>query len=144
MTKGQERKAVEYFKSVSPSQVLIHTSGEKAVSKMDLKTIEELKKIFHLPDDVINVLVQYIVLAGLTLNHPSVYKIATHWSRMGITDAEEAMGIVKKEHQKYKNLWMVNLANKKKMKTIDSIRAAAESSLTNDQLGKYVRDYFRE
>lgn len=138
------QSAAAYFKSIHPRQMIMHTTGKGSVSKMDMSVIEDLNKRYHLPDEVVNVLVQYILLASLTLSHPSLFKIAIHWSRMKVNTAEQAMSLVKKEHTKYKSLWMTDIlhAKKKSGLTVDMFRGAADSNLTDEQLGAYIRELF--
>ena len=136
--------AAAYFKSVHPRQMIMHTTGKDSVSKMDMTVIADLNKRYHLPDEVVNVLVQYILLASLSLSHPSLFKIAMHWSRMNVATAEQAMNLVKKEHAKYKTLWMTDILHSKKKTgiTVEMIRGAAASNLTDEQLGAYIRELF--
>lgn len=136
--------AAAYFKSIGPRQMIMHTTGKNSVSNMDMTIIADLNKRYYLPEEVINVLVQYILLASLSLSHPSLFKIAMHWSRMKVATAEEAMDLVKKEHTKYKTLWMTDILHSKKKTalTVDMIRGAADSNLTNEQLGAYIRELF--
>lgn len=140
-----ENSAAAYFKTMQPRQVIMHTTGENSVSKMDMNVIADLNKLYHLPDEVINVLVQYVLLASLSLSHSSVFKIAVHWSRMKVATAEQAMELVKKEHKKYKTLWMTDILNqtKKRSVSMEMVRGAAESNLTDEQLGAYIRELFR-
>ena len=136
--------AAAYFKSISPRQMIMHTTGKDSVSNMDLTVIADLNKRYHLRDEVINVLIQYILLASLSLSHPSLFKIAMHWSRLKVETAEEAMNLVQKEHTKYKTLWMTDILHSKKktVLTVDMIRGAASSNLTDEQLGAYIRELF--
>ncbi|MCI2255853.1 DnaD domain protein [Domibacillus sp. PGB-M46] len=136
--------AAAYFKSIHPRQMIMHTTGKDSVSNMDLTVIADLNKRYHLPDEVINVLIQYILLASLSLSHPSLFKIAMHWSRLKVETAEEAMKLVQKEHTKYKTLWMTDILHSKKktVLTVDMIRGAASSNLTDEQLGAYIRELF--
>jgi replication initiation and membrane attachment protein DnaB len=138
------QSAAAYFKSIHPKQIIMHTTGKNSVSKMDMTVIADLNKRYHLPDEVVNVLVQYILLASLSLSHPSLFKIAMHWSRMKVETAEQAMELVKKEHTKYKTLWMTDILHTKKKTnvTVDMIRGAAGSNLTDEQLGAYIRELF--
>ncbi|WP_046175572.1 DnaD domain protein [Domibacillus indicus] len=138
------QSAAAYFKSIHPRQMIMHTTGEQSVSKMDMTVITDLSKRYNLPDEVINVLVQYILLASLSLSHPSLFKIAMHWSRMNVKTAEQAMELVKKEHKKYKTLWMTDILHlqKKTDITVDMIRGAASSNLSDEQLGAYIRELF--
>lgn len=140
-----ENNAAAYFKTVDPQQVIMHTTGEESVSKMDMTVISDLNKRYNLPDEVINVLVQYILLASLSLSHPSVFKIAVHWSRIKVETAEQAMDLVKKEHKKYKTLWMTDIINQKKKRDVgvEMIQGAVNSNLTDAQLGAYIRELFR-
>jgi DnaD/phage-associated family protein len=102
MTKIATKEALmEYLNSATPEEVLTDLSGGKSPSKSELDIIEHIKE-FKLPDEVINVLIQYVLLkTDMKLTRRYMEKIASHWARKKIKTVEQAMEIAKKEHKQY-------------------------------------------
>lgn len=60
------------------------------VTPMDVITIEQLLIDYQLPEEVLNVMVDYVYKTNQTLAKPLMVAIAQEWSKKGIKTAEEA------------------------------------------------------
>ncbi|MDZ5712433.1 replication initiation and membrane attachment family protein [Jeotgalibacillus haloalkalitolerans] len=97
-----EDQTLQYLKKSSPVQVLIDASKGVKPSNAELELIDHLIHEKKLPDEVINVLIQFVLLrTNMKLTKGFTEQIASQWVRIGIKTAEEAMAEAKKEHKNY-------------------------------------------
>ena len=87
---------VEYFKTVSPIQ-LLNEIGENMVSVADLRTVERLIDEVGLAPSVVNVLLAYIAKTkeGVLPGFSYFQKVGQTWKRNQINSVELAMDYVK-------------------------------------------------
>ena len=87
----EELKHIEQLENLSPLQLLsFYQSGSK-VALTDIELVDSLSHNFKLPNEVINVLLEYVLLKyDYKLPRNLVEKIAAHWKRLGIKTAKEA------------------------------------------------------
>lgn len=99
---GSEDQTLQYLKNNSPVQVLIDASKGVKPSNAELELIDHLIHEKKLPDEVINVLIQFVLLrTNMKLTKGFTEQIASQWVRIGLKTAEEAMAEAKKEHKNY-------------------------------------------
>ena len=95
-----ETDYLNYFKTISPIKLLENESGQKAAST-EIKVIEQLYEKTSLKEEVINVLIAYVL--GIKENvFPSFNyfeKIASEWSRNDLTTAEAALEYIKNRNK---------------------------------------------
>jgi len=95
-----ETDYLNYFKTISPIKLLENESGQKAASS-EIKVIEQLYEKTSLKEEVINVLIAYVL--GIKENvFPSFNyfeKIASEWSRNDLTTAEAALEYIKNRNK---------------------------------------------
>ncbi|MFS0615283.1 DnaD domain protein [Lederbergia ruris] len=136
MTKRE--KLIEYFKTVTPEEFLMDLQKGSKPIEADLKLIKEIREI-GLSNEAINVLIHYILIkSDMKLNKNYALKIASHWNEKRVTTADEAMKLAKQEHEiygNYKNSYKESSAER--LKAIEV--AAKDLSMTNEQLGQFVR-----
>lgn len=139
------QELVKKFESLTPEELLNYLSGGKDVSEIDLQLIEELRST-GLNDGTINVLLHYVTLVTKgKLPSDEVKKIAAHWKSKEISTVQEAMKFARTEHEKYQK-WRTEKLNVKEDSAIkevdilDSIMAAINAGLNDEQLGKYVKN----
>ncbi|TFE00955.1 replication initiation and membrane attachment family protein [Jeotgalibacillus salarius] len=117
---GSEDQTLKYLKKSSPVQVLIDASKGVKPSTAELQLIDYLIHEKKLPDEVVNVLIQFVLLrTNMKLTKGFTEQIASQWVRIGIETAEQAMAEAKKEHKNYLT-WKKSGGNKpaRKEKTI--------------------------
>jgi replication initiation and membrane attachment protein len=99
---SKEEELIEYLETTSPTDVLKDISGGIEPAKSDLKAIEEVMFSKKLSTGVTNVLLQYVLLkTDMKLTKGYMEKIASHWVRKKVSNAQEAMDLAKKEHRQY-------------------------------------------
>lgn len=98
----EEEKAIQWFETVSPYEVLEGIAGGAKPAASDLKLIESIMFEQKLLPGVVNVLIDYVMRTNdMKLSRAYVEKIAAHWSRKKIKTVKEAMDLARAEHQKY-------------------------------------------
>ncbi|KIL46286.1 replication initiation and membrane attachment family protein [Jeotgalibacillus campisalis] len=101
-SESDDSELMDYLEKASPVQVLKDASNGVEPTKSELTLIEDLLYEKKLPQGVVNVLLQFVLLrTGMKLTKAFVEQIATHWARSNITTVEDAMELAKKEHKKY-------------------------------------------
>lgn len=139
------QELVNKFETLTPEELLSYLSGEKDVSENDLQLIQELRST-GLNDGTINVLLHYVSLVTKgKLPSDEVKKIAAHWQSKEISNVQEAMKFARTEHEKYQKWRTEKLSVKedsaiKEVDILDSIMAAIKAGLSDEQLGKYVKN----
>ncbi|MEI4617730.1 DnaD domain protein [Bacillus cereus] len=143
MEKQQKELLIQQLNSVAPEQLLSELSGGATIPKGDLRIVTDMRDNYRLPNPVINLIYYVMLRSDMILNPEYVKKIAGHWVRKKVTTVENALSLAKKEDELYTK-W---IHNKKKeenephtITTIDAIKGAIKSGLTDEQLGKYVRN----
>lgn len=98
----EEEKAIQWFETVSPYELLEGIAGGAKPAASDLKLIESIMFEQKLLPGVVNVLIDYVMRTNdMKLSRAYVEKIAAHWSRKKIKTVKEAMDLARSEHQKY-------------------------------------------
>ncbi|WP_163653307.1 replication initiation and membrane attachment family protein [Listeria sp. PSOL-1] len=94
-----------YLENVSPFQLLVDITDGATPAETDLRVIEEVMTKQNLPEPVMNVLIEYVLLrldGKIARNY--MMTIAAHWKRKKVKTAKEAMELALSEHEKYKRL----------------------------------------
>ncbi|MBP1930317.1 replication initiation and membrane attachment family protein [Ammoniphilus resinae] len=100
-TKEEEHKAA--LEKLSPIALLEQYQDGGKNSPADLKIIEELLHNYKLPPAVINVLLEYVMITNnKQLPRSLIFKIATHWKRLGIETVDQALTQAKQLYQENK------------------------------------------
>lgn len=108
-------KMIYTFENTNPYQFLKSKYKDGKVVLRDLKIVEMLLIDLKLTPAVVNVLLDYVLRTNnKKLNRTYIETIASHWKRLGIETAEEAMNACIKEHKKRKNK---NIENNSKSKS---------------------------
>ncbi|MBN6188030.1 DnaD domain protein [Aneurinibacillus sp. BA2021] len=77
--------------TLSPLQLIENYQHGAKVAPADQKIVEELLEQYQLPPGVVNVLLEYVMLAyDRQLPKDVIYKIAAHWKRHNIQTVQEA------------------------------------------------------
>jgi replication initiation and membrane attachment protein len=93
---------VRRLETMSPLDRLsdLHQGGK--IPNADIHLVESLINEYKLPLPVVNVLLEYVLLTQQDqLPRPLVEKIAGHWKRLKLTNAQEALEIAKKMHKQW-------------------------------------------
>jgi replication initiation and membrane attachment protein len=100
--KTKEEMLIQELETMSPKQLLEDFSSGNRASDQDLKAVREVMTTQGLPTPVMNVLIHYVLLqTNMKLSKGYLEKIASHWSRMNLKTAKEAMDFAKKEKAKF-------------------------------------------
>ena len=98
-----EEEHKEALNRLSPIVLLEQYQGGSKVSPADLKIVDELTSNYNLQPGVINVLLEYVMLTNNKQLPPAlIYKIATHWKRLGIQTVDQAKEQAKQLYQNLK------------------------------------------
>ena len=101
---SKKGKMIYTFENTNPYQFLKSKQKGGKVSTRDLKIIEDLLIDFELSPACVNVLIDYVLrISNQKLNRTFIETIASHWKRLKIETAIEAMDACKKEHKSKKN-----------------------------------------
>lgn len=101
---SKKGKMIYTFENTNPYQFLKSKYKDGKVVTRDLRIIENLLVDLKLSPAVVNVLLDYVLrVNNKKLNKTYIETIASHWKRLGIETAEEAMNACIKEHKKKKN-----------------------------------------
>ncbi|HLS59871.1 MAG TPA: DnaD domain protein [Virgibacillus sp.] len=99
----KEEKLIQHLETVSPKQLLEDLSGGNRASEQDMRVVREVMTGQGLPPPVMNVLIHYVLLqSNMKLSKAYLEKIASHWSRANLRNAQEAMEFAKKEIEQFK------------------------------------------
>lgn len=94
-----------YLERVTPFQLLVDIADGATPAETDLRTVEEVMTQQNLPEPVMNVLIEYVLLRlDRKLSKNYMMTIAAHWKRKNVKTAKEAMELALSEHEKYKRL----------------------------------------
>ena len=155
LIKDKEYELIQYFNNVTLEEILNDLSGVAGPSKDVLEVLDYIKKC-GLPKGVLNVLIYYVMFVFDTkLSKSFIEKIVIEWSRKNINTPMEAIGISRMDRKKYQ-LWaevakkrdreakqplQLNKVDKVKLKAIE--RAAKSTSMSDADLGRFVREMFK-
>lgn len=90
--------------SLSPLQLMEYYQRGGKIAPADQKIVEELLEQYQLPPGVVNVLLEYVMLAyDRQLPKDVIYKIAGHWKRHNIQTVQEAKRQARQFYMERKN-----------------------------------------
>lgn len=151
----KEYELIQHFNNVTLEEMLNELSDVTGPSKDDYEALEHVSK-YGLPKGVLNVLIYYsMVVFDTKMSKSFMGKIAIDWARKKIKTPMEAMEISKSHHEKYREWAKVSEKEDREAKQssqlnkIESTRlkaielAASSPSMSDDDLGKFVRDLFK-
>ncbi len=94
-------ETLRVFDSYDSELFLMKINNGRALSKYEKDLITLLRNDYMLPDPVINVLIDYVLLINdKNLNKPFVETIAANWSRKRFETSQQAMDFVKDYNKK--------------------------------------------
>ena len=94
-------RKINLMESKSPKDYLSYLQGGTKPASADLKVINDLSKNYHLPNPVINAVVDYVLYkADNVLSRPYAEKVAVSLVRENILTAVDAMNYLKKVDKK--------------------------------------------
>ena len=97
-------KKINLMETKSPKDYLSYLQGGTKPASADLKVINDLSKNYHLPNPVINAVVDYVLYkADNVLSRPYAEKVAVSLVRENILTAVDAMNYLKKVDKKSHN-----------------------------------------
>lgn len=106
----KREELILYLETTSPEILLTDIARGVPPSKQDLLIIQSIRDTSRLPDPVINVLLQYVLLkTDMKLTKSLSEKISAHWARKQIKTAAEALDLAKKEHTSAGNKILKNV-----------------------------------
>ncbi|WP_424474786.1 replication initiation and membrane attachment family protein [Oceanobacillus kimchii] len=99
--KTKKEQLIYELERISPTQLLKDLSRGNDASDQDVKVIESVMTKQDLPAPVMNVLIHYVLLqSNMKLSKAYLEKIASHWSRLNLQTASDAMNFARQEQQK--------------------------------------------
>ncbi|PFW93890.1 hypothetical protein COF81_09515 [Bacillus pseudomycoides] len=133
----QVKQFIELLNSSKPEEYLSDCIRATTPHWKDLDRISSAKEYGKLPEPVINVLINYVILKTEVHALNKVFKdIAVEWSRKDIKTAEEAIVLARQENKKYEK-WIEKYYEDSWLG--DVLRGAIISGMTDKELGQYVR-----
>ncbi len=97
-------RKINLMEMKSPKDYLSYLQGGTKPASADLKVINDLSKNYHLPNPVINAVVDYVLYkADNVLSRPYAEKVAVSLVRENILTAVDAMNYLKKVDKKSRN-----------------------------------------
>ena len=97
-------RKINLMETKSPREYLSILQGGTKPASADLKLINDLSKNYHLPNPVINAIVDYVLYkADNVLSRPYAEKVAVSLVRENIQTAVDAMNYLKKVDKKSRN-----------------------------------------
>ncbi|BAC14113.1 replication initiation and membrane attachment family protein [Oceanobacillus iheyensis] len=98
--KTKKEQLIYELERISPTQLLKDLSRGNDASDQDIKVIETVMTKQDLPAPVMNVLIHYVLLqSNMKLSKAYLEKIASHWSRLNLQTASDAMNFARQEQQ---------------------------------------------
>ncbi|GKV65552.1 MULTISPECIES: DnaD domain protein [unclassified Sporosarcina] len=142
---------LNYLENTTTEDMLRDMSGGKKPFAVDVQLAERLVNKHGMSTGVVNVLFQYVFLRNegkFTTNY--IERIASHWMHKKVTTAREALEVSRNEHRKYEEWKRDGQQSKKEAgntKVIEARQIAIEiavrdASMSDEQLGKFVREMF--
>lgn len=97
----KEEQLIQKLETISPQQLLVDLSSGNVASEQDMKMVRDIMTSQGIPAPVMNVIIHYVMLqSNMQLSKPYMTTIASHWSRIGLKTAREAMAFAKSEVKK--------------------------------------------
>ena len=97
-------RKINLMEQKAPKDYLSYLQGGTKPASADLKVINDLSKNYHLPNPVINAVVDYVLYkADNVLSRPYAEKVAVSLVRENILTAVDAMNYLKKVDKKSRN-----------------------------------------
>lgn len=94
---SKEDQLVKYLEKITTKQLLEDLSSENEASERDLRVIRDIMLKQGLPSPVMNVLIYFILFqSDMKLSKVYMEKMASHWSRVNLKTAKDAMTFAKK------------------------------------------------
>lgn len=137
-------KMIYTFENTNPYQFLKSKYKDGKVVTRDLKIVESLLIDLKLTPAVVNVLLDYVLrVNNKKLNKTFIETIASHWKRLGIETAEEAMNACIKEHKKKKTRDVVsNVKNSSVPEWFDqNIESKKLETAEEEELVNLIKNY---
>ncbi len=101
MDKHEEH--IEYLKATDPPTVLKDILNGWRPFPSQLDTINEIRKVYGFPNEVINVLIEYVVLARKGFTNADAHAMARFLKRKNVTTAEQALLVIRENIAKRKD-----------------------------------------
>ncbi|MCR8861111.1 DnaD domain protein [Bacillus pseudomycoides] len=134
----QVKQFIELLNSSKPEEYLSDCIRATTPHWKDLDRISSAKEYGKLPEPVINVLINYVMLKTEVLALNKIFNnIAVEWSRKGIKTVEEAIMLARQEKTKYEK-WEEKYYEDSQLG--DVLRGAIISGMTDKELGQYVKE----
>lgn len=152
---NKEYELVQRFKTITPEEFLKEFSDVPGSIKDDFEALEYIRK-YNLPDSVLNALINLTFMyCDTKMSISFMDKMANYWTRMRVKTPVEAIEISKLHYKKYrewakdakkedretKQLLKLNKIERTRLKAIEL--AASSSSMSEEDLGKFVREMFK-
>ncbi len=152
---SKEDELVQRFENTNPEEFLNELSDSTGSTKENFEILEQIWK-YNLPDSVLNVLIHFTFrIFDTKLSKSFMEKIAIDWIRKKVKTPREAMELSTKRYREYRE-WAKNAAKEDReakkpsqLNKIESTRskaielAASSSSMSDEDLGKFVREMFK-
>ena len=118
-------KKINLMEQKAPKDYLSYLQGGTKPASADLKVINDLSRNYHLPNPVINAVVDYVLYkADNVLSRPYAEKVAVSLVRENILTAVDAMNYLKKVDKKSRN----KRANKSFIKVLETEKKDSDSN----------------
>ena len=146
----RDEQLMHYLEHTPTFEMLRDFSGKEPLS-VDVKLAEKLNSNYNLPVGVVNVLLSYVYLRNDgKITNSYVERIASHWINRNVDTVKMALETSRNEHdqyvkwknegQIYKRGAGINKVVEARQKAIET--AINDSGMTDEQLGKFVRNMF--
>ena len=123
-------RKINLMETKSPREYLSFLQNGTKPATADLKIINDLSKNYHLPNPVINAVVDYVLYkADNVLNRPYAEKVAVSLVRENILTAVDAMNYLKKVDKKSHN----KRANKSFIKVLETEKKDSKDNDSNNK-----------
>jgi len=98
-----ENPLLAYLKASDPQIVLKDLLNGWQPSDSHLNTLEEIRTQYRLSDEVLNVLINYVVLTRKCFRNEDAHAIAKFLSRRNVASAEQALAFIRESIAKKKD-----------------------------------------
>jgi len=152
---NKEYELVQRFETITPEEFLKELSDVTGSIKEDFEALEHIRK-YNLPDSVLNALINLTFMyCDAKMSISFMDKMASYWTRTRVKTPVDAIEISKLHYKKYrewaknakkedretKQLLQLNKIERTRLKAIEL--AASSSSMSDEDLGKFVREMFK-
>lgn len=98
---SKEEQLIQKLETISPQQLLVDLSSGNEAPERDMKMVRDIMTSQGISAPVMNVIIHYVMLqSNMQLSKAYMNTIASHWSRVGLKTAREAMEFAKSEVKK--------------------------------------------